>query len=105
MREPQRHGRDRGFAFGELGIDRPRNLSVHMSLFEITTVNISRVRNGRANTQRCSAAGLDSVSAGHESNLARAEHVIHTEAKLRTLLAPFGDSQLLRWRSQDRQLR
>ena len=50
MRESQRQSRNSGLALGKLGIDRPRNLNVHVSFFEITAANIGRVGNGRANT-------------------------------------------------------
>src|SRR5689334_10507605 len=101
MRESQRHGCDSGFAFGELGIDRPCNLKVRVSFFEVTAANIGRIGNGRANTQRSAAARLDSISARDELDLARAEHVVDTEAQLHALLVSFGDSQFLRWRSQN----
>src|SRR5206468_11795185 len=102
MRESQRHSRNSGFALGKLGIDRPRNLNVHVSFFEITATNIGCVGNGRANTQRSTASRLNTVSARDELYFAGAEHVVDTEAELRALLASFCDSQFLGWRSQDR---
>src|SRR5207302_4245332 len=52
MRESQRHSRHSSLALGELGIDRPCNLNVRVSFFEIAAANIGRVGNWRADTQR-----------------------------------------------------
>src|SRR5436309_14392559 len=95
MRESQRHGRDSGLAFGELGIDRPCNLYLRVSFFEIAAANIGRVGNGRPNTQCSAAARLDPISARDELDFGGAQLVIDTEAKLRATLAAFGDSQFL----------
>src|SRR5947199_419308 len=105
MRESQRHGRDSGLSLGELGIDRPRNLDIHVSFFEIAAANIGRVGNGWTNTQRSAATRLDPISARDELYFAGAEHVVDMEAELRALLVSFCDSQFLGWCSQDRQLR
>src|SRR4030095_6658289 len=105
VRESQRHSRDSGLALGELGIDRPCNLNVHVSFFEIAAANIGRVGDSRTNTQRSVAPRLNTISARDELYFAGAEHVVDMEAELRALLAPFCDSQFLGWRSQDRQLR
>ena len=95
MRESQRHGRDSGLAFGELGIDRPCNLYVRVSFFEIAAANIGRVGNGRPNTQRSAAARLDPISARDELDFGGAQLVVHMESKLRALFAAFGDPQFL----------
>src|SRR5262245_56636829 len=105
MRESQRHGRDSGLAFGELGIDRPCNLNVHVSFFEMPTTNIGRVRNSRTNTQRSSAACLDPISSRDELDFGGAQLVVDAEAKLRALFAAFGDPQFYPRLGQDRQLR
>src|SRR5206468_9896634 len=95
MRESQRHGRDSGLAFGELGIDCPCDLNVCMSFFEITAANIGRVGNSRTNDQRSAAARLDPISARDELDFGGAQLVVDTEAKLRALFAAFGDPQFL----------
>src|SRR4029453_4565730 len=104
VRESQRHSRDSGVALGELGIDRPCNLNVHVSFFEIAAANIGLVGDGPTNTQRRAAPRLNTISARDELYFARAEHVVDMEAELRALFAPFWDSQFLGWRSQHRKL-
>src|SRR4029453_15630177 len=104
MRESQWYCSDGRLAFGELGIDRPCDLDVHVSFFEITAANTSRGGNGRPNTQRSSASRFNIVSARDELYFAGAEHVVDMDAELGALLASLGDSQLLGWRSQNRQL-
>src|SRR5438093_11330940 len=95
MRESQRHGRDSGLAFGELGIDRPCNLYVRVSFFEIAPANIGRVGNGRPNSQRSAAARLDTISARDELDFGGAQLVVHMESQLRALFAAYGEPQLL----------
>src|SRR5207249_5949297 len=51
MRESQRHGRNRSFAFGELGIDLTRNRNIRVSFFEIPAANIRRIRHRWPDTE------------------------------------------------------
>src|SRR5947208_16829073 len=105
MRESQRHGRDSGLAFGELGIDRPCNLYVRVSFFEIAAANIGRVGNGRPNTQRSAAARLDPISARDELDFGGAQLVVHMESKLRVVSAALGDAPFVARLRLDLQLR
>src|SRR5439155_292236 len=105
VRQTQRDGCNRSFAFGELGIDLTRNRNVRVSFFEIPAANIGCIRNGWPDAQGSAPACLNPISAGYKSDLARAERVVDMEAQSCALLAPFGNSQFLGGRAQDRQLR
>ena len=101
----ERDGCDRSFAFGEFGIDCACNPNVDVSFLEISAANIGRIGDRWTDAQRSAPARLDPISTCHEFDLGRAECVVHMESKRRALLPPFRDSQFLRRRSQDRQVR
>ena len=103
--ETQRDRCDRGFASGKLGIDFTRNLNIRVAFLEIAAAHIGRIGNRWTDAQCSAPARFDSISAGHKFDFARAEHVVDMEAQLHALLAPFGNSQFLGRRAQDRQLR
>ena len=103
--ETQRDRCDRGFAFGKLGIDFTRNLNIRVAFLEIAAAHIGRIGDRRTDAQCSAPARFDSISAGHKFDFARAEHVVNMKAQLHALLAPFGNSQFLGRRAQDRQLR
>src|SRR6266480_2216786 len=103
MRQTQRDGGNRSFAFGKLGINLARNRNILVSFFEIPAANIGHIRNGWTDAERSAPTRLGPISASSKFDFGRTECVVDTEAQLYALLAPFGDSQFLSGRAENRQ--